>query len=175
MSRKIYNFDNDLIDVEVIRYFKNNDNDYLIYSLNENDAAGYTKLYIAKKNSNHLTMVDDIDGEWNLIREIIKEIIRNNRDGIELNIIDLDENVLENLVLKDSRAFTLQGNLVNLLQENKNVQESIIIDDLIDEINEVDDKNYKELYELEKEKNISLSDKINSLEEKLKEIKNIVA
>ena len=43
MSKRIKNIDNEYVDLEVIRYFINNDVEYLIYSLNEIDEAGYTK------------------------------------------------------------------------------------------------------------------------------------
>ncbi len=177
-NRKIYNMDNELIDVEVIRYFENNDNEYLIYSLNEFDEAGYTKLYIAKKKSNYLSIIEDSDdGEWDLIKGIIKEIIKNNRDGIDLQIIDLNEEKLEDLVLKDSRIFKLQGNLVNLLQENKNVIEPIIeekcsnlIDEFDDEI--IDDINYEQMYKKEKEKNDKLTGIISKMESILNEVED---
>ena len=66
----------------------------------------------------------------------IKDIVKNNRDGNPLNIIDLNEEDLENITLEDNRIFKLQGNLVNLLSENKNKPEEPMIDDIVEEVEE---------------------------------------
>ncbi|MEG2322407.1 MAG: hypothetical protein RSB71_02870 [Bacilli bacterium] len=118
MKKNIKNINNDKMDIEVIRYFINNNNEYLIYSLNEIDNAGYTKLYISKIIGNSARIIND-EEEWVLIKNIIKEVVRSNRDGSPLSIIDLDECNLDNVVLQDTKVFKLQGNLVNLLSENK--------------------------------------------------------
>ena len=94
MAKKVKNIDGEYVDLEVIRYFMNNDVEYLIYSLNEIDESGYTKLYASKIIGSKACIITEND-EWNLIKEIIKEIVRCNRDGSELNIIDLDENNLD--------------------------------------------------------------------------------
>ena len=172
MARKIKNLTNDFTDVEVIRYFINNDTEYLIYSLNEIDESGYTKLYASKIIGTKACIITDND-EWTLIKEIIKEIVRNNRDGSELNIIDLDENALNDIVLQDTRVFKLQGNLVNLLSENKKVKEKIkeVPEEEIEEETEEEPEieevslDYEELYKDQLEKNKDLEAEIDSLEE----------
>lgn len=125
---KLKNLNNDSIDVEIIRYFLNNDAEYLIYSLNEIDQAGYTKLYASKIIGNKASIISD-DSEWSLIKEIIKQIVKANRDGSPLEIIDLNERNLSDVVLSDTRVFKLQGNLVNLLAENKKVKDEPIFED----------------------------------------------
>ncbi|MBE6150121.1 MAG: DUF1292 domain-containing protein [Firmicutes bacterium] len=119
------NVNGENIEIEVIRYFTNNDIEYLIYSLNEIDASGYTKLYASRIIGNNASIITD-DEEWTLIKEIIKQIVKNNRDGSPLEIIDLNEKRLDDVVLVDTRVFRLQGNLVNLLSENKNVKEEFV-------------------------------------------------
>lgn len=119
------NVNGENIEIEVIRYFTNNDIEYLIYSLNEIDASGYTKLYASRIIGNNASIITD-DEEWALIKEIIKQIVKNNRDGSPLEIIDLNEKRLDDVVLVDTRVFRLQGNLVNLLSENKNVKEEFV-------------------------------------------------
>lgn len=171
-GRKIKNANNDYIEIEVIRYFVNNEIEYLIYSLNEIDESGYTKLYASKIIGSKACIITDND-EWNLVKEIIKEVVRNNRDGNELNIIDLDENNLDDIVLQDTRVFKLQGNLVNLLSENKNVvkeqepEVAIIPDENIIE-EEID---YLQLYNEQLEKNDELKAKVAELEKELSEYK----
>lgn len=166
-SRKMKNINDEYIDIEVIRYFINNDTEYLIYSLNEIDEKGYTKLYASKIIGAKAIIITDND-EWNIVKEIIKEVVRSNRDGSELNIIDLDEDNLDDIVLQDTRVFKLQGNLVNLLSENKKVIKktddiSIINDDEVIE-EEID---YESLYNEQLQKNKELEDKITELEQKL--------
>ena len=43
----LYNQNGQKFDVEVIRYFKYNDNKYLIFSLDEVDNNGYIQLYFS--------------------------------------------------------------------------------------------------------------------------------
>lgn len=179
MARTLKNIDNEKIDVEVIRYFVNNNNEYLIYSLNEIDSSGYTKLYASKIIGTKACIITD-DEEWNLIKQIIKEIVRNNRDGSELNVIDIDENNLDDVILQDTRVFKLQGNLVNLLSENKQIFKSedkeIVEDDLEDiEINyeEMYNSSLKKIEELVKENEI-LTDKLAKYQTIIEKIKEMV-
>ena len=177
MARKIKNLTNDFTDVEVIRYFINNDTEYLIYSLNEIDESGYTKLYASKIIGARACIITDND-EWNLIKEIIKEIVRNNRDGNELNIIDLDEDNLNDIILQDTRVFKLQGNLVNLLSENKKIKENVIAipEEEIEEDEEIEEVSldYEELYKEQLEKNKDLEAEIDSLEEQIDKYKELI-
>ncbi len=173
MARKIKNIDDEYVDLEVIRYFVNNDVEYLIYSLNEIDESGYTKLYASKIIGSRACMITDND-EWSLIKEIIKEIVRCNRDGSELNIIDLDEKNLDDIVLQDTRVFKLQGNLVNLLSENKRVAEDTIEETLDEPVEEIVEENYEELYKLELEKNKELEKELNECKLIIDKIKEIV-
>ncbi len=177
MAKKIKNIDDEYIDVEVIRYFLNNDTEYLIYSLNEIDESGYTKLYASKIIGSRACMITDSD-EWNIIKEIIKEVVRCNRDGSELNIIDLNEDNLNDIVLQDTRVFKLQGNLVNLLSENKKVSKQIVEEneELLEDVpeEEILEENYEELYNIELEKNKELEKQLNEYKEIISKIKEIV-
>lgn len=119
------------LDCEVIRFFEKDQNTYLIYSLNEIDEVGYVKLYASKINDNRANIIAD-DEEWSFVKEIIKDIVRNNRDGLRVDVKDLNENKLDRIVLEDTRVFKLQGNLVNLLMENKIVEPEIEPEDTFD-------------------------------------------
>jgi len=48
----------------------------------------------------------------------------------------LNENNLNDIILNDTRVFKLQGNLVNLLSENKKVKEEIIQEPVTEEIDD---------------------------------------
>lgn len=175
----IKNINNEYLDIEVIRYFSNNDNEYLIYSLSETDESGYIKLYASKIVDYKACIITDND-EWDSVKQIIKEIVRNNRDGNDLNIIDLDEENLINVTLQDTRVFKLQGNLVTLLSENKNVLRHAVTEDTQDEI--IDEKlDYETLYNEQLDKNNDLKNEINELQqtidrykEKLNSIKDLL-
>lgn len=178
------NVNGENIEIEVIRYFTNNDIEYLIYSLNEIDSSGYTKLYASRIIGNNASIITD-DEEWTLIKEIIKQIVKNNRDGSPLEIIDLNENRLNDVILVDTRVFRLQGNLVNLLAENKNVKEEVVEEqELVDEIEEPefetleeDPIDYEELYNNLLLENENLKEQLKNtkeLQEKLDKIKEIL-
>ena len=177
LARKIKNLTGDYTDIEVIRYFTNNDTEYLIYSLNEIDESGYTKLYASKIIGTKACIITDND-EWTLVKEIIKEIVRNNRDGSKLNIIDLDEDNLNDVILQDTRVFKLQGNLVNLLSENKRIKKETTInsEEKIEEEPEIEEVSldYEELYKEQLEKNKDLEVEIESLEEQIDKYKELV-
>lgn len=181
------NINGENAEIEVIRYFINNDVEYLIYSLNEIDSAGYTKLYASRIVGNNATIISDED-EWSLIKEIIKQIVKNNRDGNPLNIIDLNENNLKEIILVNTRVFKLQGNLVNLLSENKNIKEEVpVINDeegnnIIEEPNEEqifetveeDPIDYEKLYNDLLVENENLKNQIITLNESINKIKEIL-
>lgn len=168
--RNIVNIQGSNLDCEVVRYFEKNNNKYLIYSLNEMDEVGYVKLYASKIIDNHARIIVDED-EWTFIKETIKDIVRNNRDGVSLDIIDLNENELDNIVLEDNRIFKLQGNLVNLLMENKKVFSNDIFEEAEIKEEVLIEDDYETLYQKMVTKNEILENKINTLEEELKTYK----
>lgn len=174
------NINNENITVDIVRYFINNDVEYLIYSLNEIDSAGYIKLYASKIVNNNATIISS-DEEWNLIREIIKQIVKNNRDGSPLDIIDINEYNLKNITLVDARLFKLQGNLVTLLSENKNIKPLIneelnetIEDSIEPETIEEDPIDYEQLYNNLLVENNNLKEELNLLKEKIDRINEIL-
>jgi len=112
--------------VNVIRYFTNNGSEYLIYSLNEVDEAGYTRLYVAK-----LSGVDGVysadtlnDNEWNEIKNIVKLIVKSNKEGLPVPVQDLNPKKINNIMLKDKKVFKLNAPLVTDLGNNKPAFES---------------------------------------------------
>ena len=180
LARKIKNTNGDNVDLEVIRYFTNNDTEYLIYSLNETvdsgDEIGYTKLYASKIIGTKACIITDND-EWNLVKEIIKDIVRCNRDGRDLNIVDLNENNLDDIILQDTRVFKLQGNLVNLLSENKNIKDEItFIPEDVESSDEIEDVelDYELLYKQELDKNKQLEIEIENMKDQLNQFKEII-
>ena len=141
------------------------------------DDVGYTKLYASKIIGTKACIITDND-EWNLVKEIIKDIVRCNRDGRELNIVDLNEDNLDDIVLQDTRVFKLQGNLVNLLSENKKIKDEITfipedVETASEEIGDVD-LDYEQLYKHELDKNKQLEIENESLKSQLNDLKEII-
>ncbi len=107
--------------VNVVRYFQNNGKEYIIYSLNEVDESGYTRLYVTK-----LSGIDGMytgetldDTEWNEIKNLVKVIVKANKEGSPVPVQDLNPKKINNIMLKDKKVFKLNAPLVNDLRNNK--------------------------------------------------------
>ena len=105
----------------VVRYFINNGTEYLIYSLNEVDEAGYTRLYVTKMNGvdGNYTAESLNDTEWSEIKNLVKVIVKANKENLPLPIQDINPKKIRNIVLKDKKIFKLNTPLVNDLSANK--------------------------------------------------------
>lgn len=119
------NQNNQPLEIEVIRYFKVNDKKYLIFTLQEKDEQGYIKVYVSKilGLNGTLAAYDIIDEtEWASVRELVKKIIKINREGGSLEIEDLSLERLTNIKINGQQAFKLIGNLIDLLGSNINAK-----------------------------------------------------
>ena len=89
--------------VNVVRYFQNNGQEYLIYSLNEVDEAGYTRLYVAKITQENGTYSAETlnDNEWTEVKNLVKVIVKANKEGMPVPVQDLDTNKIANILLKE--------------------------------------------------------------------------
>ena len=157
--RVIYN--NQSLEVNVIRFFKKENQVYLVYSLLEKDENEYIKLYVTKiyNQSGQLIGVGITeDQEWNLVKSEIQDIIRANRENLQPNITDLDSSILNNLRINDRRAFKLLEQSINLL-EKKNVVKN-------------DNDSYEQLYLKEQQTNIALMNKVNAINKKFEELRS---
>ena len=109
------------INITVIRYFRLNNFDYLVFSLNEIDDGGYVKLYISKiVNGLGVTIDDDV--EWNLVKDTIKDIIKRNKDSIPVGVNDLNEANISQIKIENQKVFKLNDSLLQLLSANKSIQ-----------------------------------------------------
>ena len=113
--------------VNVVRYFNNNGSEILIYSLNEVDEAGYTRLYVTKLNGVDGTYTADTlnDNEWNEIKNLIKTIVKSNKEGMPVPVQDLNPQKIKNVLLKEKKVFKLNASLVNDLSANKKVFDEV--------------------------------------------------
>lgn len=120
----VRNAQGELITINIVRFFRLNEKEYLLFSLNETDDGGYVKLYICKVVGNNATTVTD-DVEWNLIKDTIKNIIKLNKDNLPLPIVDIDAGKLNNIQITDQKVFKLSEAFINLLGANKKVEPTI--------------------------------------------------
>ncbi len=160
----IKNFDNNKVEVDVIRYFKYKNTNYLIYTLNEIDEKGFTKLYIVKimKQFNLLvakTIKDE--QEWKQIQQIVKELVTELKNNKLNEFVDLDIENLNDIKIKEARYFKLDKKLLSILTVNNEENQKEKFDELpsmneispvpITEVND-NSSDYKTMYlELKKD------------------------
>ena len=114
----IRNEDNQSIEVELIRYFKYKNTNYLIYTKNEKDEKGYVKLYLVKimKQFNEWVakaIKDDI--EWKKMQSIVQQILKELKSSKISSFQDLDVSSISNIKIKEARYFKLDEKLVKVL------------------------------------------------------------
>ena len=160
----IKNFDNNKVEIDVIRYFKYKNTNYLIYTLNEIDEKGFTKLYIVKimKQFNLLvakTIKDE--QEWKQIQQIVKELVTELKNNKLNEFVDLDIENLNDIKIKEARYFKLDKKLLSILTVNNEENQKEKLDELpsmkeispvpITEVND-NSSDYKTMYlELKKD------------------------
>lgn len=160
----IKNFDNNKVEVDVIRYFKYKNTNYLIYTLNEIDEKGFTKLYIVKimKQFNLLvakTIKDE--QEWKQIQQIVKKLVTELKNNKLNEFVDLDIENLNDIKIKEARYFKLDKKLLSILTVNNEENQKEKLDELpsmneispvpITEVND-NSSDYKTMYlELKKD------------------------
>ncbi|MEG0026385.1 MAG: hypothetical protein RR847_04340 [Bacilli bacterium] len=160
MSNKIkVLFNNRDTEISIIRFFKKNNQVYLVYSLSEKDENEYIKLYVSKIFNQAGQLVGNgitEENEWNDVKKDIQDIIRANRENLQPNIIDIDVAILKNVKIIDKRAFKLLEQSINLL-----VKKTVI---------RKDTDNYEELYLKEQQNNMILINKINDFKDSFGEL-----
>lgn len=121
-----FNQNNQALEIEVVRYFKKEDKKYLIFTLGEKDEQDYIKIYVSKilGLNGTLAAYDIIDEtEWANVKELIKKIIKTNREKGILDIEDLPMEQLVNIKINGQQVFRLISNLIELLGSNIHIQE----------------------------------------------------
>ena len=109
-------------EVDVVRYYKKNDTNYLMYTKNEIDDQGYVKLYAAKiSEENGVLKTTDITNptEWNDVKNTMKQIVRDNRELSPVSVEDLNVATLQGLELTERHVFKLAENIVSYLSANQ--------------------------------------------------------
>lgn len=111
---------------DVVRYFKYNNNYYLIFTYGEKDEKNYQKLYIVQileeLNEKIARNIND-DDEWHEMQSMVKDSIKQIRKGNDNEIEKLNVSELNNLFVDNPRFFKLDPKLVSILETD-------IVDDI---------------------------------------------
>lgn len=120
--KKIFLIDNKNKKVEVflIRFFEYNGNQYLIYTLNEQDEKDYVKLYmvkVMKEFGRSISYHINDDDEWNNIKPLLKKILKEIKNNSITSFKDLNPDVINNMKVVQARVFKFDRNLVELFSK----------------------------------------------------------
>ena len=119
----LYNQNGQNFDVDVVRYFESNGNNYLIFNLNEIDTNGYIQLYLAKlsnKDGKQVMVNVSDENEWNEFRNTIQKIVTNNRNKVA-NLGTLDYKQLDGMMVSEFRVFKLKKEVTDMLSINSDI------------------------------------------------------
>ena len=120
MERIAINENGNAREVSVVRYIKNNQNKYLIYTMSEIEGE-LQRIYIVKVlDEPTLTGIKVPDEEWDEVKRLIQEIVKANRANMPVEIPDLDEKSLNNIRVEDKRVIKLKADNIPTLEANKN-------------------------------------------------------
>lgn len=120
MERIVINENGNAREVSVVRYIKNNENKYLIYTMGEIEGE-LQRIYIVKVlDEPVLTGIKVPDEEWDEVKRLIQEIVKANRANMPVEIPDLDEKSLNNIRIEDKRIIKLKADNIPTLEANKN-------------------------------------------------------
>lgn len=105
--------------VSVVRFFKANNANYLMYTLNEKDEAGYIKLFAAKMlDAATFSKIED-EEEWASLKELIKLIVKEAKENALVSAEDLDFVKLNGIKVLGTRVFKLTEQVTEVLGSNK--------------------------------------------------------
>ena len=114
--------DNNKFEVELIRYFENVNDKYLIYTKNEKDSSNFLTLYLTKVESDsgiRIGVEVSDKNEWSLIKNFLKRTIAENKEGKPVTIDDIDPIEVNDLKVNSSKPFKLQTDMVELFSKNQ--------------------------------------------------------
>ena len=156
-------------------YYISNNNCYFLYTENKIDENGYIILNIVKvlqevvntpngqsPTGNLVGLTISDENEWKATQKDISNIIADKQNHKNDAVRYLDLSLLKNLNVKSNRIFRLKEDMYNkTFKNNKKNDDSLILD-------------YKNRYYEETEKNRKLTEEIETLNNKLNQIKNII-
>ena len=157
-------------------YYISNNNYYFLYTEKQRDENGYIILNIVKVlqevvntptgqaptgNLVGLSITDE--NEWKNVQKDIGNIIDDKQNKKREAVRYLDINLLQKLIIKNTRVFRLKEEMYNKTfeQAEEKVENNLILD-------------FKNKFYEEAEKSRRLEEEVKNLTEKLNQIKNII-
>ncbi len=120
MERIAINENGNVKEVSVVRYIKDKENKYLIYTMGEIEGE-LQRIYITKVLEGEvLTGIKVPDEEWDNVKKLIQEVVKANRANMPVEVPDLDESTLNNMRVEDKRIIKLKADNIPMLEANKN-------------------------------------------------------
>ena len=112
------NPNNERFEAEIVRYFQNINDKYIVYTLEEKDSNGFQIVYATKVvNDGGVRVGKTItdENEWSLVKNFIKETVNQNKNNQPLSIQDANPAELLELKIDSVRPFKLQAAVVEML------------------------------------------------------------
>ena len=133
---------NSVFEVDLVRYFSYDSEDYLIYTLNETDEKGYLKLYlveILEELGEKVCYTINDDDNWQKMQDIIKKVIKEIKNGKRELLNDKNPLEIEKIKIVNPRYFKLDKKLVDILCLNyfENASDLSSVDIDLDELDDL--------------------------------------
>jgi len=121
MKANLIGIDNKHFDAEIIRYFINVNDRYLIYSKDEKD-NNYVLLYAVKIISdNGIKIGKNIadSNEWTLVTNLLRKTAAENKADTPVSIVDCNPAELYEVKIDDQKAFKIKIEDAELIAKNQ--------------------------------------------------------
>jgi len=122
------NPNNERFEAEIVRYFQNINDKYIVYTLEEKDSNGFQIVYATKVvNDGGVRVGKTItdENEWSLVKNFIKETVNQNKNNQPLSIQDANPAELLELKIDSVRPFKLQAAVVEMFAKNQKTFEIV--------------------------------------------------
>lgn len=117
----LFDINNKRVQVYLVRFFKYNNDKYLIYTLNEQDIKGYVKLYLVKVIQDFgrsMSYQISDNEEWKHTQTILKNILSELKYNKPRAFEDLNINLINGMRVEKTRVFKFEKKLVDLLSSS---------------------------------------------------------
>lgn len=114
---------NDGTSIELVRFFEYQGKKYLIFSNHDGvDANGHVTIHICTVNMNNGLVATAVeDGDMNSVRNVIKMIVSENRNGALSSIVDLNYNDLNGINILGDWPLKMLPNYIDIIKMNQPV------------------------------------------------------
>lgn len=174
MKILVKNNDGESSIINVVKYFKLENNNYMLYTLNEADDSQYIKMYAIRviEKENGIEGLELNNDESTKIVQYIRNYVTASMQNQPFDSNELDSTNLISITLNSKKAFNLNKEMANILMSNRETitsSEEVKETETFDEIPSQNKENFYEEVDLIeenrilKEENEALKNKINQI------------